>query len=589
MGGSEIDVQMPDGTLVKGVPEGTTKAQLLEKLQANGHVAAPEPVPAQAADLADKIAGSSTGRFVLGVADPILNVTARAASALGDPSGLETMAHLKEMKERGQAALGNEGFDWLGLAGNIASPLATKVASAVPAVMAAKGVVPALEGVAKGAGAGAVLGGTTAPSGTDNSDWLAEMGKGGVLGGLISSGYEGVKAAWPVLRSVFGSTEGKAGRLLADVTGDKSSEVVNALLNTRSRVPGETLTAGQAAVPAASPTFAALQEIVSAANPKKYGFGGIEGANEEARQALIGTKAGTPDLMAQAVLARRNAAEPYYEALQTSTATVKASPVLSLVRDIMEKNKNEDSIVKPLTKIESKLVVPTEKGSKIESNVSALVSLSRDIKAQIEAKNPDGTPSFDIATLTKVKNLLDEQIDKAEPAYAQGRKVFKEMSVPVNTMQTGQRLERSLTEPLGVNERPSAFARAATDQRTPMLNAQTQAVTDAIMESLSRDAIQAKLAREGASATTKLIGADTAKFPSVGMFSPKVSVLRAILNQFSDKGTGRVMDYLSENMDNPQKIAQILKVAGAPPGAIIQALVAARNPAIAAATYTGGH
>ena len=32
-----MDVRLPDGTLLRNVPEGTTKAQLTEKLAANGY------------------------------------------------------------------------------------------------------------------------------------------------------------------------------------------------------------------------------------------------------------------------------------------------------------------------------------------------------------------------------------------------------------------------------------------------------------------------------------------------------------------------------------------------------------------------
>lgn len=37
-----MDVTLPDGTVVKGIPDGTTKAQLAEKLKANGHEVPPE-------------------------------------------------------------------------------------------------------------------------------------------------------------------------------------------------------------------------------------------------------------------------------------------------------------------------------------------------------------------------------------------------------------------------------------------------------------------------------------------------------------------------------------------------------------------
>lgn len=544
-----------------------------------------QPAAASAeADLADKIVGSPLGRWAIGAAEPILGVTARAAKALGDPSGVETLSHLKQMQARGRESMGSEGFDWAGLAGNVMSPVSMKATNLAPAVSK-------VGRVAQGAGIGTLLGGTTLPS-TDSGteDWLAHMGLGTAAGMAIPGLYESLKAASPFIRSLFGSSEGKAGRLMADVAGEKAPAVASAMQSAETRIPGETLNAGQAAISAKSPEFSALQQMIISRDPKKYGFGGLEGANEDARQAAVAAHAGSPDKVAAAVRARNAAVEPLYAAVQDSTAHVRSSPVLDLVRDFLEKNKNENAITKPLSEIEGKLTIPTGTGMKLEDNPRALVSLSKDIQTKIKAKNPDGTPEYDISVLTKIKNKLDEQIGKAEPAFAKAQATFAEISIPIDNMKTGQRLEKALTEPLGVSERPAAFARAATDTKKPIMNAQTQEAVDSVMESLSRDALHDKLAREGASATTRIIGADSSTVPSVGMFNPKVSVARALLNQFGDKGTSRVMNYLTENMDDPKKMAALLKEAINPKqSALVEALIRARNPAIAAATYSGGH
>lgn len=532
------------------------------------------------ADLADKIAGSPLGRYVIGAAEPILGVTARAANALGDPSGVETLSHLKQMQARGRESTGNKGFDWAGLAGNVMSPVTMAATTVAPAASVAGRI-------GQGAGIGTLLGGTTMPEGDSNwLSWLASMGLGGAVGTAASS----PTAVPPFFKSLFGSTKGKAGRLMADVAGERAPAVASAMQSAETRVPGETLNAGQAAVSAESPEFSALQQMVASRDPKKYGFGGLEGVNEDARQAAVAAHAGSPDKIAAAVRARSAAADPLYAAVQDSTAHVRSSPVLDLVRDFLEKNKNENAITKPLSEIEGKLTIPTDTGMKLEDSPRALVSLSKDIQTKIKAKNPDGTPEYDISVLTKIKDKLDEQIGKAEPAFAKAQATFKEMSIPIDNMKTGQRLEKALTDPLGVSERPAAFARAAADTRDPIKNAQTQAAVDAVTESLSRNALHDKLAREGASATTRIIGAEPPKVPSIGMFSPKFSMGRAILNYFSGKGTDRLMNYLSENMDDPKAMAALLKEAISPQqSALVEALIRARNPAIAAATYSGGH
>lgn len=55
-----MDVRLPDGTIIKGVPDGTTKAQLAEKLKANGYDVSgllPETKPASTGDRATALGG----------------------------------------------------------------------------------------------------------------------------------------------------------------------------------------------------------------------------------------------------------------------------------------------------------------------------------------------------------------------------------------------------------------------------------------------------------------------------------------------------------------------------------------------------
>jgi hypothetical protein len=64
-----MDVQLPDGRLLKGVPDGTTKAQLAEKLQSNGVNVPPEwmsgptrePPPQEGATTVDRAAAGAAG------------------------------------------------------------------------------------------------------------------------------------------------------------------------------------------------------------------------------------------------------------------------------------------------------------------------------------------------------------------------------------------------------------------------------------------------------------------------------------------------------------------------------------------------
>ena len=69
-----MDVRLPDGTIIQNVPDGTSKADLVAKLQKNGMQVPSEwmqaqPAPEQAKPAADPV--SRTEKLGMGVTDPI--------------------------------------------------------------------------------------------------------------------------------------------------------------------------------------------------------------------------------------------------------------------------------------------------------------------------------------------------------------------------------------------------------------------------------------------------------------------------------------------------------------------------------------
>ncbi len=81
-----MDVQLPDGRVLKGVPEGTTKAQLAEKMKANGM-----DVPAEWVTPAQQ---NTWGQAVKNVAEGVAhNATAITGGLAGDIAGLGAQAY----------------------------------------------------------------------------------------------------------------------------------------------------------------------------------------------------------------------------------------------------------------------------------------------------------------------------------------------------------------------------------------------------------------------------------------------------------------------------------------------------------------
>lgn len=665
--------------------------------------AVPVAKSTQEADLADKLAGSSTGRFLLGVADPILSTTARAASALGDKSGMETMARLDEMKKRGSEALGSGGFDIAGLAGNLMSPV-SQAAVGLPAAATAVGRI------AQGTGIGALLGGTThAKEGESNWEQLKQMGLGGLFGMGLSGGIEGIKAAskygsdaWNAL---FGSTESKTANMLNSVAGDKRQAIIDALRTSQSRVPGEQLTAGQAALPASSPEFSALQEVAAKMMPGKYQTAGIEGRNESARQALLAKHAGSPDKIAEMEALRTAATSPMREtALANANLSAQKAAELesrlssqqnAVVNALQDKGRFQtiaaeqgnlasggtsvagnispsaypvagqpripgrytenaqrvpeavaaasetagiesarkaqagltkyqlDSLAahgqypletkplidklnasiadsaaptitkKALTTIRDDIIERAQ--GKTTINANALYTVRKEIGNTISTFSKE-TANWDKRLTSKIEGSVQKAIDDAiETAGGSGwrdyLRKYVEKSAPIETMRSAQAMQKALTEPLGVSERPAAFARASMNPDNPITNAQTQVAIDAVTKSLSREALHSKLASEGRSSAADKIGREIPTIPGTGILSMKVSVPKAIVNYLHDRGTKATLELMASKMDDPKAIAALMDSVGKPTAMskIVEAMMKAKNPAIAGAVYTGGH
>lgn len=160
---------------------------------------------------------------------------------------------------------------------------------------AAKTTAGRVGNMALRSGAGAAVGGISA--GLVNED---SVGLGATIGGVLPPVVAGIGkagyAAAPYLAKPFQITDelmlpgGKrraAGRLINDLAGEKTGDVVNALRNAPNGV-----TAGQAIVPTGSAEMAALQKFANSQRPSEYVA--IDDAQELARRNLLASV--TPDL-----------------------------------------------------------------------------------------------------------------------------------------------------------------------------------------------------------------------------------------------------------------------------------------------------
>jgi hypothetical protein len=178
-----MDVRLPDGTVIQNVPDGTTKAQLVEKLKANGYDTSKLEVPeapkvetAEKPHVLDRIARQTglTGRYLIEgtaatvglVSDPIaavmnktLGTNASSAAEVGrsvaDTIGLPTPENATErvVGDASRMLAGTGGI--VKVAGNAAGAVASPVAREVLRATAAAPEYQAISSVAAGASGGA--------------------------------------------------------------------------------------------------------------------------------------------------------------------------------------------------------------------------------------------------------------------------------------------------------------------------------------------------------------------------------------------------------------------------------------------------
>jgi hypothetical protein len=211
-----FDVEMPDGTVIEGVPVGTTRAQLEAKL---GKQQAPAPAPApapyqpyQGIDPGSDTerfgehpgTGAGGGQFHQGIA----STPARLVKSIAQMAGQDQ--RLPEFVNQ-SAQVADTGFGTAGrIVGDVAATAAPVSAfqkiGVIQQLNAAKGLVPAMTKAAGTMGYGAASGAALSP------DQQAEAARLGALGTAIVPGAQVLtRALGKVATPILGMTTGAGG------------------------------------------------------------------------------------------------------------------------------------------------------------------------------------------------------------------------------------------------------------------------------------------------------------------------------------------------------------------------------------------
>lgn len=542
--------QLPDGRIAKfEVPEGTTPEQAMAEIEK--HLASAPPVEQAKSEpsTADRIAGNPLTRFALGAASPFLGLAQLGAETFGNKGISEHLKELEAMKRRGMG----EGWDIAGLAGTVLSPAAL-AAMKIPLAATRTGRVG--QGAAVGAGLGA-----TSPATSD--DFWKEKGiqaaVGGSIGAAVPPVVEGVSKVVDLGRRLLDPKAG-AQKILAEAAGDKRAAIEDALEQSV-YVPGSKPTAAEAATPAGSPTFSALQNVVKNKYPDRFSDIATEQAN--VRSGLIGSFAKNKQAVQEATEARSAAAGHNYGNVRDF--------LVRMDEEIM-KLLDRPSMSKAVSRAEE---LAREQGKTLGADVGSLHQVKMALDDMTTNPERFGIGASEVRAIAKTRAEFLSWLEKKAPLYQKARETHAAMSKPINEMQVGQQLEQALTKPLGEGERAGVYAQAMRDapgtikkatgqprfdELDEVLSQENLAKAKTVLSDLSRKAEQERLASLGRARAAEITGMPN-PLPGLGPFQQGYTTIRAILSRITKGVTDRTIKEVADAISTPENALRLLRSA----------------------------
>jgi len=492
---------------------------------------------------------------------------------------------------------GREGFDWTELAGMVASP-AGLIKSGFSKGMSLPGKT--LQGSKVGATYGAGM-----PVVNSGEDFVQDKAvqtalsavTGGampVVGATLRAGGRGIDkltrpmgfrnnptGIWNKMQGGVTGIQRDVQQHVNELLGENKKPVVDALMNPTKYPHNQNPTAAQAIAEA------------NLANPdKRFGNVLVGLENEVAKKPQVadvlntvykGQKSGRDkvvnaivkdeEAMNAAVKARTAATKPYYDAVEKSTTRVNSKPVLDKVDDILAKNKNNDSITRPLEDIRKKLAP----GDKLEDQVNSLKSLSDDLGNKINSKNPTtGKNEYDVRSLTEIKKLLDQQIKQDVPEFGVAQKIHAKESAPINQMKIARALEKKTSSETG-DQSAKPFIKAMEDEAKLVKTATgykrggSTAAEDVfkgnkeayqglknVADDMNRNLEVTRMSGEVEGVFSGVKKGIEPRIP--GMLKTEVVIANGLLKKIATDKTGAYSQEISRLMANPPEFAKLLSL-----------------------------
>jgi len=485
-----MDVRLPDGTVIKNVPEGTTKAQLTEKLKANGYdISTLEEKPSEGPKF--RFASPETEQAGIGAigraaqaAEEYFTKPVAPAPANVQQAGYDPFAQYAEQ------TLGNIQPDVINIGSSVTPESLAATAKAIKEnpIGAAANIVGGAYQVArhplesfKNAPVSTALGVITAR---------------GLISPLTTGAANVAGMATPIVRNMLNP---KA-QMYSEAFGAQMPEAINALAAAR---PG--MTSAQALADVNAPAIQAIGEKAIQRVPQETHAATM--AQEQARAAELGQIAGTESDFEAAKAARDATAASNYKRAFAKVIPESKELTAILDRPSMEKafgraaqiaeEKGQSFRIgktKPAETVPSSILDefgrPIQKITPAEIAKYPMQSLHH-VKMALDDMIRDpkdfGIGATEVGAIKQTRKEFVSQLEKI-PEYAKARSDYAAQSVPINKMQIAQELQKSLTAPLtGETTRGAMFAKAVEEAPRTIKRATGQEFYSKLEDILSPD------------------------------------------------------------------------------------------------------
>lgn len=226
-----------------------------------------------------------------------------------------------------------------------------------------------------------------------------------------------------------------AGRVLSKLASDRTM-AAQALQSVDETIPGSQPTTAQASRDYGLLT--AERGLASSSPQAGARFAERFAAQNKARETLLGSMAQDKASVEAARIARDEAALPLLAEAKKSAKPANIEPIVNKIDDILSGESGErDVVVQALTSVKKKLFDPN---GTPKTDITRLYGIRKHINDLLDGRLSGEAANAKMASreLISIRDALDDQLGEAAPQFKQYLQSYKQLSKPINQMETLQ-------------------------------------------------------------------------------------------------------------------------------------------------------